>query len=93
MIGIVINVCCIVSYERKMRVANINTVLSSSSFTNLCEKWLARTTSQTSFQIYAGNTNSRYTVDRENFAVKIISRSRPTAKIKHAKNKLRVDDQ
>ena len=38
------------------------------------------------------------TVDRENFAVKIISRSRPTAKIKHAKikhakNKLRGDDQ
>ena len=43
-----------------MRVANTNTGLSSSSFTNLCEKWLARTTSQTSFQIYAGNTNSRY---------------------------------
>ena len=33
------------------------------------------------------------TVDRENFAVKIISRSRPTAKIKHAKNKLRGDAQ
>ena len=28
-----------------------------------------------------------------NFAVKIISRSRPTAKIKHAKNKLRGDAQ
>jgi len=27
-IGIVINVCCIVSYERKMRVANTNTGLS-----------------------------------------------------------------
>ena len=35
----------------------------------------------------------RITVDRENFAVKIISRSRLTAKIKHAKNKLRGDDQ
>ena len=34
-----------------------------------------------------------YTVDRENFAVKIITRSRSTAKIKHAKNKLRGDDQ
>ena len=33
------------------------------------------------------------TVDRENFAVKINSRSRPTAKIKHAKNKLRSDTQ
>ena len=33
------------------------------------------------------------TVDRENFAVKIISQSRPTAKIKHTKNKLRGDDQ
>ena len=32
-----------------------------------------------------------FTVDRENFAVKIISRSRPPAKIKHAKNKLRGD--
>ena len=29
-----------------------------------------------------------HTVDRENFAVKIISRSRTTAKIKHAKNKI-----
>ena len=28
------------------------------------------------------------TVDRENFAVKIISWSRPTAKIKHAKNRI-----
>ena len=28
------------------------------------------------------------TVDRENFAVKIISQSRPTVKIKHAKNKI-----
>jgi len=28
------------------------------------------------------------TVDRENFTVKIISRSRLTAKIKHAKNKI-----
>ena len=36
---------------------------------------------------------SVYTVDRENFAVKIISWSRPTAKIKHAKNKLHGDDQ
>ena len=34
-----------------------------------------------------------HTVDQENFAVKIISRSRPNAKIKHAKNKLRGDDQ
>ena len=34
-----------------------------------------------------------HTVDRENFAVKIISRSRPTAKIKLAKNKLRGDAQ
>ena len=33
------------------------------------------------------------TVNRENFAVKINSRSRPTAKIKHAKNKLRSDTQ
>ena len=28
-------------------------------------------------------TGTLHTVDRENFAVKIISRSRPTAKIKH----------
>ena len=34
-----------------------------------------------------------YTVDQENFAVKTISRSRPTAKIKHAKNKITVGDQ
>ena len=34
-----------------------------------------------------------YTVDRENFAVKIISQLRPTVKIKHAKIKLRGDDQ
>ena len=31
------------------------------------------------------------TVDRENFAIKINLRSRPTAKIKHAKNKLCSD--
>ena len=31
---------------------------------------------------------SVYTIDRENFAVKIISRLRPTAKIKYAKNKI-----
>ena len=36
---------------------------------------------------------SNSTVDRENFAVKIISRSWPTAKIKHAKKNLRGDDQ
>ena len=30
-------VCCIVSYERRMRVANTKTGLSSSTFTNLCE--------------------------------------------------------
>ena len=37
---------------------------------------------------------SVYTVDWENFVVKIIIlRSRPTAKIKHAKNKLHSDDQ
>ena len=34
-----------------------------------------------------------YTVDRENFAVKIILQSRPTTEIKHAKIKLRSDDQ
>ena len=37
--------------------------------------------------------NKPCTVDRENFAVKIISWLRPTAKIKHAKNKLRSDAQ
>ena len=36
-----------------------------------------------SFSVYNFST-----VDRENFAVKIISQSRPTAKIKHAKNKI-----
>ena len=34
------------------------------------------------------NKTDRSTVDRENFSVKIISWSRPTAKFKHAKNKI-----
>ena len=38
-------------------------------------------------------SDNKNTVDRENFAVKIILRSRPTAKIKHAKNKLHSDTQ
>ena len=47
-----INVCCIASYERKMRVANTETGLSPSTFTSLCE------TEKASIDSTGGNIDS-----------------------------------
>ena len=72
-VGLCYHICFVSLYAADVKISQMYSSLLCSIITFLC----------CHFAIML-----EHTVDRKNFAVKIISRSKSTAKIKHAKNKI-----